>query len=364
MINTNALRDDVRQYISNLESENKTYQTKIIDFEEKKKEYEEKQRQHEEQEKKYEEQQKEYEEKEKEHEVQQKESKETIDLQAKEIIRLSEELKLALFRKFGRLAEKFFDKCQLNLFESQENAASDIEADPESTTETERESGNVPPRPPKPDRGRKPIDPSIPREEIIIDIPEEEKQCACGSTLVCIGEEIIERLVIIPEQIFVLRYVVKKYACHECEGSGDEDKPAVRTGKVPANIIPGSIATPSLLASVFIKKYCDMVPFYRQSAAFDRIGIKLSRQNMSNWQQGTTEKSQPVLNLMKEHLKTGSVMRMDETTMQVMNESDRANTTKSYMWLARGGQPDKPAVLNVRMLRTNVNRRISSYSCS
>jgi transposase len=79
----------------------------------------------------------------------------------------------------------------------------------------------------------------------------------------------------IPEQVYVLRYHVKKYACHECEGSGDEDKPAVRTGKVSANIIPGSIATPELLSYVFTKKYCDYVPFYRQEGAFERIGGEL-----------------------------------------------------------------------------------------
>jgi len=36
---------------------------------------------------------------------------------------------------------------------------------------------------------------------------------------------------------------------------------------------------------------------------------------------------------------------MDETTVQVLRESDRANTTKSYMWVARGGTPGKPVVL-------------------
>jgi len=35
----------------------------------------------------------------------------------------------------------------------------------------------------------------------------------------------------------------------------------------------------------------------------------------------------------------------DETTVQVLREPDRANTTKSYMWVARGGTPGKPVVL-------------------
>jgi hypothetical protein len=60
------------------------------------------------------------------------------------------------------------------------------------------------------------------------------------------------------KQAYVLRQHVKKYACHECEGSGDEDQPAVRTGKTPPSIMPGSIATPELLSFIFTKKYCDI----------------------------------------------------------------------------------------------------------
>jgi transposase len=63
----------------------------------------------------------------------------------------------------------------------------------------------------------------------------------------------------------------------------------VRTGKAPANIIPGSIATPELLSSVFTKKYCDYVPFYRQEGAFERIRVNLSLQNMAHWQQQVCE---------------------------------------------------------------------------
>jgi transposase len=166
---------------------------------------------------------------------------------------LQEKLKLALYRQFGRHAERFVGKGQLALFDAGEAAApnSPEPADERETVKSYHRSK----------RGRKPIDERIPRVDTIIDIPEAEKQCACGSVLTCIGEDVTERLVLIPEQVYVVRYHAKKYACHECEGSGDEDKPAVRTGKVPANIIPGSIATPELLSYVFTKKYCDYVPF-------------------------------------------------------------------------------------------------------
>ncbi|AEF83649.1 transposase IS66 [Treponema primitia ZAS-2] len=103
----------------------------------------------------------------------------------------------------------------------------------------------------------------------------------------CIGEDTTERLVIIPEQVYVVQYHIKKYACRNCEGSGDESRAAVRSGKTPATLIPGSsnlwfAATPGLLSYVFVKKYADYVPYYRQEAGFKRIGVELSRQDMSN----------------------------------------------------------------------------------
>jgi transposase len=249
---------------------------------------------------------------------------------------LQEKLKLALFRQFARHTERFTGEGQMALFDAGEQAAPEI---PEQPGEKETVDSYT-----RRKRGRKPIDEHIPRVDEIIDIPEEEKRCACGSPLVCIGEDITERLVMIPEQVYVLRYRVKKYACHECEGSGDEEQPAVRTGKIPENIISGSIATPELLSYVFTRKYCDYVPYFRQEAAFRRIGVELSRQNMANWQQGVGEKLQPLLGLIKEHIRSGDVVQMDETAMAVMNEAGRENRQTSYMWLARGGPPGKPAL--------------------
>ena len=94
-----------------------------------------------------------------------------------------------------------------------------------------------------------------------------------------------------------------------------------------------------------IQKYQDHLPFYRQEVQFQRIGIEISRQDMSNWQQQVYEKLIPLFGLMKNIVKSGPVIRMDETTVQVMGEEGRSDIQKSYMWLARGGPPDKTVVL-------------------
>jgi transposase len=192
--------------------------------------------------------------------------------------------------------------------------------------------------------GRKPLDPSLPREEIIIDIPEDEKICTCGEKLTKIGEETSEKLEIIPEKIVVKKTIRPKYACRHCEGTEEEGRGAVRIAPVEPSIIARSIASPSLLSWVFTHKFEDHLLYYRQEKQFERIGVEISRQDMCNWQQQVYENLSPLFVLLKAVVKSGPVLQMDETIVQVIREEGRDYTQKSYMWLARGGPPGKTVV--------------------
>ena len=72
--------------------------------------------------------------------------------------------------------------------------------------------------------------------------------------------------------------------------------------------------------------------------------MDISRQDMANWQQHVYIKLSPLLAMMKETVKSGPVIQMDETTVQVIGEADRKDTQNSYMWLARGGPPERSVV--------------------
>ena len=111
------------------------------------------------------------------------------------------------------------------------------------------------------------------REEVLLDITEDQKRCACGDDLVRIGEEVSEKLEVIPARFIVKRYVRPKYACHTCEGSADEDRPAVRVASMPPAIIERGIATPTLLAFIIVNKYVDSMPLARQETSFARLGV-------------------------------------------------------------------------------------------
>ena len=192
--------------------------------------------------------------------------------------------------------------------------------------------------------GRKPLPPELPRLEVIHDLPEEEKVCACGCALSRIGEEVSEQLDIIPARIQVLRHIRPKYACRGCEGVEDEG-PAVRIVPMPPQIIPQSIVSPGLLAHVLTAKFVDHLPLYRQEQFFARLGVEIGRATMSNWAMRAAEACVPLLNLIHDEILAGKLINIDETTLQVLAEPGRAPTATSYMWLFRRGDPQRPALL-------------------
>jgi transposase len=266
-----------------------------------------------------------------------KERAEKIEYQ-NEALKHFEEIQLLRRRIFGRRAEKLSeeDRRQLLLFNEAEEillAAGSSKPD-EPTVEVRAHSRRK--------SGRKPLPPEIPRVETIHDISEEEKQCACGQEMVRIGEEICEKLEVIPARIRVRRHVRPKYACHACEGSGDEDRAAVRIAAPPVQLLPKSIASPALVAYIVVGKFCDSLPYYRQEKQFARIGVDISRQDMANWSVAVFRRLRPLRELLREQIRQGPLVQIDETTVQVMGEPGRPNTSKSFMWVFLGGNPGQP----------------------
>lgn len=193
-------------------------------------------------------------------------------------------------------------------------------------------------------KGRKKLPENLPRVDVIHDIPEEEKICACGCRLRRIGEEVSEKLDIIPARIQVIRNIRPQYACRNCEGVED-DGSSVKRADAPPQIIPKGLATAGLLAYVVIAKFCDALPFYRQEKQFLRLGIEISRSTMCSWAMKAAQSCQGILDLLHNEIRGGPLINIDETTVQVLDEPGRSATQKSYMWVFRGGSPGNPVVI-------------------
>lgn len=185
---------------------------------------------------------------------------------------------------------------------------------------------------------RKPLPAGLPRFRHEIDLPESEKICSLhGTPLEKIGEDVIEKLDIVPAKVFVQEQVIFKYKCPCCEGKITE---AIRE----PDPIPKSFATPGLLAYIATAKYTDGLPLYRLERIFQRYGIDLSRTTMARWMVDMGDLVRPLINLMHEDLLSSPVIHGDETRVQVLDEPNRPPQSQSYMWtLARQG--NDPIVL-------------------
>ncbi len=168
-----------------------------------------------------------------------------------------------------------------------------------------------------------PIPKELPRGEVLLDLKDEEKFCIHdGTPLKRIGEDVSEKLDIIPMQAKVIRTVRIKYGCPCCaEG--------VRTAPVPACLISKSIATPGLLAFIAVSKYQDALPFYRLENIFEGYGIEISRETMARWMIRLAAGLRPLYNILQDEILASDYVHTDETTVQVLKEKDRKAEAKS-----------------------------------
>lgn len=102
----------------------------------------------------------------------------------------------------------------------------------------------------------------------------------------------------------------------------------------PEPPIPGSFATPSLLAWIVNGKYVMSLPLYRIETDLKACGATISRQDMANWMMNVHARwLAKVHERMKVELLSHVRIHADETTVQVLKEPNREAKKKSRMWL-------------------------------
>ncbi|NYI29957.1 transposase [Sulfitobacter geojensis] len=242
---------------------------------------------------------------------------------------------VASFKKalFGAKSEKI-DPAQYELeLEDIETAIAQVEA------EIDADERTAPVRPPKPrqtNRGSLPK--HLERVEVVI---EPELSCPCGTERHVIGEDVSERLDIIPAQFRVIVTRRPKYACRSCEGG-------IVQASAPAHIIAGGMPTEATLAHVIVSKYADHLPLYRQAQIYSRQGIDLDRSTLAAWVGKSAFELTPVYDALMADLKGSTKLFMDETPAPVLAPG-RKRTKTGYFWaLARDdrswGGDDPPGV--------------------
>lgn len=234
---------------------------------------------------------------------------------------------------FGRKSEKT-DPAQYELaLEDIETGIAAIEAEKQACEVTPAASRG---KPRAVNRGALPK--HLPRVEVVIE--PEEIACGCGAERHAIGEDVSERLDVIPAQFRVIVTRRPRYACRRCETG-------VAQASAPARLIQGGLPTEATVAHVLVAKYADHLPLYRQTKIFERQGVMLDRSTLADWVGRAAFELRPVFDHLVSDLKRSTKLFMDETRAPVLDPG-RRRTKTGYLWaLSRDDRPwggnDPPA---------------------
>lgn len=178
-------------------------------------------------------------------------------------------------------------------------------------------------REPKPaPRPRLPKD--LPVEATTLDLPQAQRYATDGSELVCIGEDISDKLACVPSQFFIRRVIYKKYASPALPELG------IKTGRT-RRVCDGMLSDESLLADVLVKKYDDHLPLNRISEIYYRdAGVCLPKQTLSDWVIHSANWLQPVAAaILAWMLENDDVIHVDETILPLLRP---IKTLKARAW--------------------------------
>ncbi len=259
---------------------------------------------------------------------------------------LVEQLNLARRKRFGTSSETMPPQ-DLEFNEAENHAdtddiAEDAKRDCKQPSQNDKGNTSSESR-----RGRPKLPEDLPREHVVLDVPESDKVCTCCQSMLCqMGESTSEKLVYLSAKLYVEVIERPKYVCRQCDKQGEQNTVVMAAPAPSIIIIPKSFATPSLLAQIIANKYHYALPLYRQESLFGQYGIKLSRKTMSQWILKCAEKLEPLIALLKETLLAQEVLFADETTLTVLNDERK----KSYIWLYgcgrdRGGDAQSPGIV-------------------
>lgn len=239
-----------------------------------------------------------------------------------------EQLKLKAKEKFGASSEKT-DVNQLSLFDLFNEAETLMEP---IVVEPAEEMIIPAHKRKKAKRGSR-LD-NLPVETVEYKLTDEESVCdVCGEKLSEMKKETRRELVIIPAEVKIIEHVTYSYSCRNCDKNGVNG--FIKEAGHPKALIPKSMVSPSLLSYIMNQKYTMSLPLYRQEQEFKRLGVELTRQNLSNWIIKGASLLRPLYNEMKKSLLNETLLHADETTLEVLNEPGNDTKTKSYVWIYR-----------------------------
>jgi transposase len=218
---------------------------------------------------------------------------------------------------FGAKSERYIspDPNQLNLFDIPEEKAAEKPQEEITYTRNKPEEKKHPLRLELPSH--------LPRRPEIIEpenLPENAKK---------IGESITEILEYEPANIYVRQLIRPKYIIEQ-----NDEKTSIITAELPTLPIPKGNAGASMLAYIFVSKFVDHLPFYRQIQIIKRQNnIIIPESTMGGWFNAGCRLLESLYEPLKKIIFSSDYLMADETPIPVLTRDKPGATHKGYYWV-------------------------------
>lgn len=172
----------------------------------------------------------------------------------------------------------------------------------------------------------------LPEEEIILDVPEEERE-----GLIQIGEDRSRKLAKKPASYYIKVYVRPKYADKKDSTSG------IMISDLPDFAIPGSQFDESIIADTAVNKYAYHLPLYRIEEKMKYEGIPVIRQTLCHLISRGAEVLKPVYDELKKQILSRGIIFTDDTPVKLKVKGKKGLITgRIWVYVAGGlGPPMK-----------------------
>jgi len=262
--------------------------------------------------------------------------------------RLSQEILLArqdkayLLRKlFGKGSERR-DPAQLDLFAGNEEIFL-LPAESESES-AERKPGKAKAK--RKPAGKKALDLSALRVEETRIVPDEVLENPDAYRK--IGEQKADVLDYRPSEIFLSRFIRETYV--------PKDDPDAAPLRAPAReqAAGNLLVSAALIAHILVMRYCEHMPFERQSKHFERSkGVKIGTGRMCSMRDKAAERLAPLYELTLANIFSRHYLQIDETTARCLGPPGTGGSKTGYFWLVHAPEwkekpPDFPGARAAR----------------
>lgn len=248
---------------------------------------------------------------------------ETIERYERRMRAMQAKLEEMARKLFGKRSEKL-DPRQLRL--AMELVASAVELSPPGEP-VETDAGEAIPQAPRRKgkaHGRRRLPKDLPRERVLVDLPEDQKRCACGQPLEPIGESVSEKIDYVPASYKVIQTVQPRYACPHCHDG-------VVAAPRPAQAVEKSLAAEGFIAQVVVSKFADHLPLHRQSQILARQGLDFSRSTLCDLVSAAADALGPIADELRRQVLATDYLQTDDTPVVVL-EPDEGGSIKGRVW--------------------------------